>query len=188
MKTIHLPCKNKPLHLSECSDCDELAYRVGQLEECCDLVKSKLTKLDTIQEGAEVNVQSNWDDNNPNSDAYILNKPNITVDEALDITSNNPVANSVITQALGAIQGGSATLVQASLTSAGWNATTTQTIAVQGVTASNLVFVCPIPAHLGTYTRAGIYCTGQSTNSLTFSCRVVPSTNIDIYVVLMETV
>lgn len=33
------------------------------------------TKLAGIQSGAEINVQANWDETNPNSDAYIKNKP-----------------------------------------------------------------------------------------------------------------
>ena len=36
---------------------------------------SDKTKLDTIQSGAEVNVQSDWNETNTSSDAYILNKP-----------------------------------------------------------------------------------------------------------------
>ena len=33
------------------------------------------TKLDGIETGAEVNVQSNWDEANVGSDAFIQNKP-----------------------------------------------------------------------------------------------------------------
>ncbi len=35
-------------------------------------------KLDEIQEGAEVNVQVDWNESNPASDKYILNKPNLS--------------------------------------------------------------------------------------------------------------
>jgi hypothetical protein len=34
-------------------------------------------KLDNIESNAEVNVQANWNETNPNSDAFILNKPPI---------------------------------------------------------------------------------------------------------------
>lgn len=37
------------------------------------------TKLDGIQDGAEANVQSDWDETDTHSDAYILNKPTIPV-------------------------------------------------------------------------------------------------------------
>jgi hypothetical protein len=33
------------------------------------------TKLDGIETGAEVNVQSDWNESDPDSDAYIFNKP-----------------------------------------------------------------------------------------------------------------
>ena len=68
-KSIHLPCKNKPLHTAECSECSQLEHRVEMVED----------KLDTIQEGAEVNVQSDWNETDPTSDSYIQNKPNIDV-------------------------------------------------------------------------------------------------------------
>lgn len=96
-KTIHLPCSNKPLHTAECSECGQIESRVADIEE----------KLDTIQEGAEVNVQSDWDEDDVSSDAYIKNKPNITpitVDSQLDAYSANPVENGVITGALGTKQ------------------------------------------------------------------------------------
>lgn len=41
------------------------------------------TKLDGIESGAEVNVQSNWSETNTNSDAYIRNKPTLAVDTTL---------------------------------------------------------------------------------------------------------
>lgn len=35
-------------------------------------------KLESVEAGAEVNVQADWSENNPSSDAYIKNKPDIT--------------------------------------------------------------------------------------------------------------
>lgn len=43
-----------------------------------DFTDADATKLASIQSGAEVNVQADWDESNPDSDAYILNKPAIT--------------------------------------------------------------------------------------------------------------
>lgn len=40
-----------------------------------DYTSAEKTKLGGIAAGAEVNVQSNWNENNTGSDAYILNKP-----------------------------------------------------------------------------------------------------------------
>lgn len=48
-----------------------------------DYTTAEKTKLSGIATGAEVNVQSNWDETDTNSDAYILNKPTIpTVNNA----------------------------------------------------------------------------------------------------------
>lgn len=43
-----------------------------------DFTDADVTKLSGIEAGAEVNVQADWDENDPTSDAYILNKPTIT--------------------------------------------------------------------------------------------------------------
>lgn len=52
----------------------------------------------------EANVQSDWDETNTTSDAYIKNKPTIPaaviVDTSLSSTSTNPVQNNVINSAL----------------------------------------------------------------------------------------
>ena len=42
-----------------------------------DFTDAYETKLDGIAAGAEVNVQANWDETDPDSDAYIQNKPTI---------------------------------------------------------------------------------------------------------------
>ena len=69
-----------------------------------DYTTAEKTKLAGIETGAEVNVQSDWDETDTTSDAYIKNKPTIpagvTVDSALDSTSENPVQNKVIKGAL----------------------------------------------------------------------------------------
>lgn len=50
---------------------------------------SDKTKLDGIQSGAEANVQSDWNEADTTSDAYILNKPNVvTQDEQGNVEIN----------------------------------------------------------------------------------------------------
>ena len=70
------------------------------------------------------------------------------------------------------------------LTVADWSSNT-QTITVSGVTASNVVFVAPAPASQADYTAAGIMCTAQGTDSLTFTCTTVPSNAITLNVVIL---
>ena len=70
------------------------------------------------------------------------------------------------------------------LTVAGWSSNT-QTVTVTGVTATNTVFVSPAPASASDYASAGIICTAQGTDSLTFTCTTVPSNAITVNVVIM---
>lgn len=88
---LHLTCKNKAPKLSNCRGCGDLEDRVETLENRTDIMREK---LNTIEEGAEVNVQSDWAVNDTNSDAYIKNKP--TIDTAMSATSTNAVQNRVI--------------------------------------------------------------------------------------------
>lgn len=61
----------------------------------------------------------------------------------------------------------------------------TQTITVTGVTATNTVFVAPAPASAADYATAGILCTAQATDSLTFTCTTVPTNTITLSVVIL---
>lgn len=70
------------------------------------------------------------------------------------------------------------------LTVAGWS-NNTQTVTVTGVTATNTVFVSPAPASAADYASAGIICTAQGTDSLTFTCTTVPTNAITVNVVIM---
>lgn len=70
------------------------------------------------------------------------------------------------------------------LTVAGWS-NNTQTVTVTGVTATNTVFVSPAPASASDYASAGIICTAQGTDSLTFTCTTVPTNAITVNVVIM---
>lgn len=67
---------------------------------------------------------------------------------------------------------------------ANW-ANDTATITVSGVTSSNIVIVAPAPSSTDAYVAAGIKCTAQASNSLTFSCASVPSSAISLNVVII---
>lgn len=66
---------------------------------------------------------------------------------------------------------------------ADWSSNT-QTITVSGVTSSNVVLVGPAPSSAQDYADAGIICTAQGTDSLTFTCTTVPSNAITLSVVI----
>jgi hypothetical protein len=72
------------------------------------------------------------------------------------------------------------------LTAAGWSSNT-QTVTVSGVVASEtaqLITPTPAIASQSAYYEAGIMCTNQGTNSLTFTCQTVPTSNLTVYVVI----
>lgn len=109
---------NKPTKLSD--------FTNDVTEE--DYTTAEKTKLSGIAAGAEVNVQSDWNDSSSSSDAYIKNKPtkltdftndgnfvrdanytHITVDNSMSDSSNNPISNSIVKRyiddAIGSVTG-----------------------------------------------------------------------------------
>lgn len=70
------------------------------------------------------------------------------------------------------------------LVAANWSSNT-QTITVQGVTATNTIIVSPIPTDAEDYAAAGILCTGQATNALTFTCQTVPASDLQVNIVIL---
>lgn len=61
-----------------------------------------------------------------------------------------------------------------------------QTVTVSGVTTSNTVIVSPAPASYDAYCEAGIYCSAQAANSLTFKCDTAPSESLTVNVMIVS--
>ena len=77
--------------------------------------------------------------------------------------------------------------VTVTLSVAGWNSSTkVQSVTASGVTTSNLVLVSPAPASTSVYSAAGVYCSAQGSNSLTFTCSSIPTAAITVNVVIMS--
>lgn len=70
------------------------------------------------------------------------------------------------------------------LAAADWSSNS-QTVSVTGVSSTSVVFVAPDPADTTDYVSAGILCTAQGSNSLTFTATTTPSADIDVVVVAM---
>lgn len=72
----------------------------------------------------------------------------------------------------------------------GWNSqlggTYTQTITVQGVTANNTIIVMPTATHKSTYVAMGCEATGQSTNSITFTCTNPQDVAVQVEVIILD--
>ena len=80
--------------------------------------------------------------------------------------------------------------VSVTLAAASWDSTAkTQTVTVTGVKASETVqIITPVPAMASqsAYYDAGILCTSQAANSLTFTADTIPTANLTVYVVIQE--
>lgn len=80
--------------------------------------------------------------------------------------------------------------VSVTLTTSGWDSTAkTQTVTVNGVSATETAqLITPVPAlaSQAAYYDAGIKCTGQAANSLTFTADTVPTADLTVYVTIQE--
>lgn len=110
-------------------------------------------------------------------------KPSYTASEvgALPSSTQIPSKTSDLTNDSGFVAVDSITVT---LTVAGWSSDA-QTVTATGVTSSNTVIVSPSPSDMEDYTDAGIVCTAQGTNTLTFECDTTPSSAIDVNVVII---
>lgn len=76
------------------------------------------------------------------------------------------------------------------LTTAGWDAVSkAQKVTVRGVLAdegAQLIMPMPAMASQANYAAAGIACTKQESNALTFQCQTVPTADIVVYVAVQE--
>lgn len=60
-----------------------------------------------------------------------------------------------------------------------------QTITVEGMTTNANMIACPAPASLDVYGAAGVRCTEQAANSLTFTCEKAPETNLTVNILIV---
>lgn len=104
----------------------------------------------------------------------------VAITGLLDPVSSADAANKAY------VDSKSPTSVTVTLTTSGWSSNT-QTVTVSGVVASEtaqLITPTPAIASQSAYYEAGIMCTGQAANSLTFTCQTVPTSNLTVYVVI----
>ena len=71
------------------------------------------------------------------------------------------------------------------LFSANWS-NNTYTLSATGVTADNTIIVSPTASSMDDYIAAGIKCTAQTTNQLTFTCDTTPTNNIGISLLIVN--
>ena len=63
----------------------------------------------------------------------------------------------------------------------------TQTVTVSGMSTTKNIFVGPLLADTEAYEAAGILCTTQATNSLTFTCETVPTVDLRASLLILDT-
>ncbi|MGI6026523.1 MAG: hypothetical protein ACOX7G_06105 [Candidatus Scatomorpha sp.] len=77
----------------------------------------------------------------------------------------------------------------ATLTTAGWSSNS-QTVTVSGVvadTSAQLIYVSPADKDsAAAWGEAGVFCSAQGANSLTFVCDSTPSANISVNISIQE--
>ena len=154
--------------LNALADSDDTT--LDQLSEIVAYIKSNRSLIDGITT-SKVNV------------ADIID--NLTTD-----VSNKPLsaAQGVVLKAL--IDAATPKSVSVTLAAASWDSTAkTQTVTVTGVKASEtpqMITPTPALASQTAYYEAGILCTGQAADSLTFTCKTVPTEDLTVYVVVQE--
>ena len=117
-------------------------------------------------------------------------KPSYTASEVGAVptsrTVNGKALSSNITLSASDVGAQSAiTSTTVSITVANWNATTTCTKSVTGVTSSNNIIVTPVPASINTWNSNGVYCSAQGSGTLTFTASTTPSADMIVNVMII---
>lgn len=94
------------------------------------------------------------------------------------------ISSGTATRSWAAPSGGGSTALSLTLAAANWS-NNSITVTATGVTASNNVIVSPAPASQSAYTTAGVMCTAQATDSLTFTCTTTPSSDLTVTVLII---
>ena len=75
-------------------------------------------------------------------------------------------------------------LTSVTLTVAGWSSNT-QTVSADGVTEDATVIVSPDTTSFYEYAAAAVYCSAQGDGTLTFTCGIVPTTELTVNVMVV---
>ena len=70
------------------------------------------------------------------------------------------------------------------LPASGW-VNSLQNIAVDGVTEDSDVFASPAESSYDAYCEAGVRCSGQADNALTFYCKEIPAEDLTVNVIML---
>lgn len=111
--------------------------------------------------------------------------PNTTVDQVTGNWPTNRLSGTINKSQITA----NATYTSTTVTLTGSWPNNQKTVSIPtevGITANSLVIVSPSPDSFVTYNDYGIYCSSQNTNSLTFTCTVLPLQSDSIVVNIIK--
>lgn len=80
------------------------------------------------------------------------------------------------------------TVLTLTLPVSGWS-NNTQTVTATGVLADEtkqMIYIVPATSFQQAYVSAGISCTAQGTNTLTFTCKTAPSQDLTVYATIQS--
>ena len=80
--------------------------------------------------------------------------------------------------------GGTSKAKTGALAVASWSSNS-QSLTIEGITASNNIIVSPTTASETNWNLFGVSCSAQATNSLTFICKTVPTSAIDVQIIIL---
>lgn len=123
--------------------------------------------------------------------AKASSKPSYTASEVGAVPTSRTVNGKALSSniTLSASDVGAQTAITSqsvSISVANWNATTTCTKSVTGVTSSNNVIVTPDPSSISDWASSGVYCSAQGSGTLTFTASSTPSANLTANVLIIS--
>lgn len=123
--------------------------------------------------------------------AKASSKPSYTASEVGAVPTSRTVNGKALSSniILSASDVGAQTAITSqtvSISVANWNATTTCTKSVTGVTSSNNVIVTPAPASINTWNSNDVSCAAQGSGTLTFTASTTPSADMIVNVMIIN--
>lgn len=161
------------LSSSTSSTSTALAATPSAVKAAYDLANGK---QDTLVSGTNIKTVNS---------TSLLGSGDVTVQPTLVSGTNIKTINSTSLLGSGNISVPAPSTTSTTISVANWNSTTTCSKSVTGVTSSNTVIVSPAPSSMAEYVSAGVYCSGQSNGSLTFSASKTPTSSITVNVVII---
>lgn len=145
------------------------------------------TSVQTAQSAAE-NALAKAEEakNSTNASQSTADTAQNTADSALAVAEEaKTIATQAQTTADSAVQASTKITETVTLTVANWSGNA-QTVSVAGVTEYNTVLVTAAPDSYVAYNDAMVYCSAQGDGILTFACSAVPSSDLNVNVLILN--